>query len=458
MSQCYDGCCKLREILVRDGAHFHFAGILGVSMSSLAELLLMRGCRVSGSDTGGGEVRARLSKLGVKISEGNKSEYMDGADALIYSFAISQDAQEMCYAREYSIPAFSRAELLGALMLPYQHRIGISGTHGKSTTTAMIHKIFTDCGYAPTTLSGAAIEGERAHSIGGREYLIYEACEYRDAFLSFSPECAVITGIELDHTDYYKNTEMLLSSFEKSVEGATRVILNCDFPASASLSSRIRGQVITYGRGDGVKYKYSVQRKDADGTVFSVASRAEVFDFYIPIMGEHNVANATAAIAVSLEYGLQYSDICASLADFCGVSRRLEYLFSVHGRPVIYDYAHHPTEINAAISAVKEHYGECTVVFRPHTYTRTRDLWCELVRALSLADYPVIADIYAAREEPIGGVSAQRLASDIGQNSAYVMMDSIADHVIANTRGPIILMGAGDLENVKKSLKSRSDI
>ena len=457
MSHSQSERCMLSKILCKDGAHFHFAGILGVSMASLAELLLTRGYRVSGSDTGGGIMRERLSSLGIPISHGNSDEYMHGADALVYSFAIPDGAEERSFAASHGIPSFSRAELLGALMLSYTHRIGVSGTHGKSTTTAMLHKIFSDCDCSPTTLSGAPISGECAHSIGGGEFFIYEACEYRDAFLSFSPECAVITGIELDHTDYYSSLSELSVSFEKSVKAATRVVLNCDFPTSALLSSRISGQVLSYGHRDGVKYRYTVLNKSLCGTEFSVSYSGETLGFYIPQIGDHNVANATAAIAVALSYGLPYCGICKSLSDFQGVPRRLEHLFSVMGREVLYDYAHHPTEIRATLTAVRELYGECTVIFRPHTYTRTRDLWDELACALSLADHVVLTDIYAAREAAIEGVSAQRLANSIGARAAYVEPDCISDYVLENTRGIILLMGAGDLENVKKSLNLRRD-
>ncbi len=457
MSDGKSGRLNLGSILKKRGAHFHFAGILGVSMSSLAELLHLRGYFVSGSDSGAGEMRERLSGIGIPISLGNKSEYMLGTDALIYSYAIGADSEEMRYAEMCGIPCFSRAELLGELMSSYSHRIGVSGTHGKSTTTAMIHKIFCDSGYLPTTFCGAPIDGVRAAVFGGDGYFIYEACEYRGAFLHFSPECAVITGIELDHTDCYSDLAAVTMAFEKSLLPATRVVLNSDYAAAASLIPRIFGRVLTYGAGEGAAYRYRVLKKHEGGTEFSVTARGEVLGFFLPVVGEHNVANATAAIAVSMEYGISYADICASLADFTGISRRLEYLFSVGERAVLYDYAHHPTEIKAAISTVKELWGACTVVFRPHTYTRTRDLWDELAGSLGLADFAVIADVFAAREEKIEGISAENLARAIGDSAAYVSMEKITDYVLESTHGVILLMGAGDLEHIKKSLNLRRD-
>ncbi len=448
----------LKEILKIRGAHFHFAGILGVSMSSLARLLLSRGYKISGSDARDGALAEKLRREGIGVSRGNTAELIGAADALIYSYAIPPGSEEMLYARERGIPTFSRAELLGELMLPYKHRIGISGTHGKSTTTAMIHRIFSQASFSPTTLSGAALECGEPLSVGGMEYLVYEACEYRGAFLHFSPECAVITSLELDHTDYYPDLAALSDSFLKSTKGATRVVLNADYPAARCLIPHISGRIVTYGSSDGVEYRYAVTERTRRGTRFAVCARRESLDFFLPFVGEHNVANATAAIAVSLEYGIPYTEICTALAGFTGIPRRLEYLFSVDGRVVLYDYAHHPTEIKAAIGTVKELYGECTVVFRPHTYTRTRDLWNDMREALSLADYCVLADIFAAREEPIDGVTSQGLAEDIGSGAVYVSMEQISDRVLKNTRGAILLMGAGALDNVKESLNLRRDI
>lgn len=427
-------------------------------MSSLARLLSESGYKISGSDAADGNLAEKLRGEGIRVSHGNTTELIGTADALIYSYAIPTDSPEMLYAKERGIPSFSRAELLGELMLPYGHRIGISGTHGKSTTTAMLHRIFSESSRSPTTLSGAALECGEPLYIGGMEYLLYEACEYRGAFLHFSPECAVITSLELDHTDCYPDLATLSESFLKSTKGATRVILNADYPAIRGIIPCVFGRVITYGGSEGAEYRYTVTEASQRGTAFTVRVRGETLDFFLPAVGEHNVANATAAIAVSLEYGIPYDEICTALAGFSGISRRLEYLFTVDDRAVLYDYAHHPTEIKAAIATVKKLYGECTVVFRPHTYTRTRDLWDDTCEALLLADYCVLADIFAAREEPIDCITSRRLAEDIGGNAIYASMEHIPDYVLNNTRGTIILMGAGALDNVKESLNSRRDI
>lgn len=446
---------NLSDILSRRGAHLHFAGILGVSMSSLAEVLYRRGYRITGSDTGEGSTRDRLEALGIPISRGNSDEYMAGCDALIYSLAIPDSFYERKYADKFGIPEFSRAELLGNMMASYKHRIGVSGTHGKSTTTAMLHRIFTDAGKCPTTLCGAPLDTGDTFAIGGDGYFIYEACEYRDAFLNFTPETALITGIELDHTDYYSNIDGICTSFLKSTNGATRVILNTDYHACATLIDNISCRKLSYGKEHGAENRYEVLSEGKDGTSFMLyAVGHSPMKFFIPLIGEYNVANATAATLVALEYGIPYEAVLDALKSFHGIPRRLEYICSAHGRKVYYDYAHHPTEIRKTLEAVKRIHGKCTVIFRPHTYTRTRDLWGGFVSALRLADRSVITDIFPAREKPLDGVTSERLAFDVGQRSCYLKMDDVTDYTIRDTDGVIVLMGAGDLERIKEEFKN----
>ncbi len=442
---------ELGTILAKKGARLHFSGILGVSMASLAEMLHKRGYRISGSDTGAGEMREHLTSLGIPISYGNTAELVEDADALIYSFAIPDTSADRGRAEQLLIPSFSRSQLLGELMLSYRHRIGISGSHGKSTTTAAIHKIFTDAGLNPTTLSGASLDSGSAHSDGDSEYFIYEACEYKAAFLDFHPECAVITGVELDHTDCYGDIEELVETFLKSTKEATRVVINSDYPTSAALASAISVPLISYGTIENASYRYRLIDSSC-GTRFSLSTPSEQLELYTPLFGEHNVANLTAAATVALQYGIPTDIIVKSVAEFRGIPRRLERICELDGRAVYYDYAHHPTEILAAIRTITDLHGVCTVVFRPHTYTRTRDLWDGFVSALSRASHAVITDVYAAREAPIVGVSAERLAGSI-PGGIYLPAGKITEYVRGSTEGAIILMGAGDLEKIKEEIK-----
>lgn len=446
---------QLAKIIGRRGAHLHFAGICGISMSALAEYFHRRGLSISGSDADTGEMRLRLASLGIPISLGNSAEYITGADALIITSALPDTAPEFRYAMEQGIPVYTRAELLGALMMGYPSRIGISGTHGKSTTTAMIQHIFLRAGCRYTALVGAAIYDGTGLSLDGDEGIIYEGCEYRDAFLSFSPTTAVVTGVELDHTDYFTDTDALVASFRRAVSVAECVIINADYPTTAEICRGLNGSIIRYGVDKSADYRYNIISSGIGGTRAEIYHRAEpIGELYLPTIGEHNVANATAAIAAAIHHGISAGEAISALADFRGVSRRLEYLGMLGRAPVYYDYAHHPTEIASTIAAVRGIYGSLCVLFRPHTYSRTRDLWCDFVSALSLADDVIITDIYPAREAEVEGITAERLAEDIG-TAKYIPFSHLYDHLLGRGEdaAPVVIMGAGDMSELVKRLR-----
>ncbi len=448
---------KNEQIFSISEKKLHFVGIGGVSMASLAALALISGARVSGSDRDLGERTHILANMGAKISAGHSAENLPAdADLIIYSGAISEGNPELNAAKKYGIPAVTRASFLGGIMTEYGSRIGISGTHGKSTTTAMLDAIFTMAGKNQTTLAGEDLpKTDSPLRVGGKETLIYEACEYKDAFRMFAPTIAVALNMEMDHVDYYKDEKSLKGSFAAALSKATDfVLLNEDDENLFKIKKKITSRLITFSSKEESDYSYSIISFSDVGYSFSVKRRGKTLGiFRLPIIGAFNVVNASAAVIVAIECGIKVPVIVEALRGFGGISRRLERVGTHHGREVIYDYAHHPTEVRASINTVKMAYpGEVTVIFKPHTFSRTEYFWREFRSALELADHIIITDIYPARENPIPGVTSENLAKSIGPRAIYATDRDVIQAVDLHTYGTIIVMGAGDLEDVKNRL------
>ena len=408
----------------RAGHKIHFVGIGGVSMYSLARIAKLFGATVSGSDRESCPRTDNLNSMGMEIYIGHRAENVYGASLIVYSHAIDEDNPELTYAKGHNIPTVSRAEYLGAMMLEYGSRIGVSGSHGKSTTTAILDAIFVRAAAMPTTLSGADLPTGDPLRIGSSDLLIYEACEYRDSFLR---------------------------AFTRAKE---LVILSGDDQNFKKIIPKIATKVVTFGRSMGNIYRYDISgfcEGDFTFDLYKYENKIGSFELHMP--GVFNLHNATAAIVTALEMGIDMDIICEAVSTFFGIPRRLELIGQAFGRDVYYDYAHHPTEIGASITALRGLYGgEITVVFKPHTYSRTKSLWDDLCRSLSLADYVILTDIYAAREEPIPGITSENLARDIGESAAYIEDNNAAEYLMKNTKGAIVLMGAGDLTEIKNQL------
>ena len=449
----------LSDILSNRTAHMHFAGICGVSMSALAEYYQRKGYHVTGSDAERGLVGDRLSRLGIRLSNTNSAECMQGTDVLITTSAISDASPEIIYAKENGIPIYSRAELLGRLMLDYPERIGVSGTHGKSTTTAMISHILTRAGLSYTTLVGAPVYGGTGLFMGGNDGIVYEACEYRDAYLEFSPTTAIVTGVELDHTDYFKSMDSLVKSFSEAISEAECVIINADYKTTNAIIRESSAEIISYGVDKNAKYRYNIISSDIDGTRAIIYRDGDILgELYLQLMGDYNVANATAAIATAVYHGVEPNTALSALSDFRGIPRRLERIGSLGEAPVYYDYAHHPTEISSAIIALRNAYNRVRVVFRPHTYTRTRDLWEDFAKVLSLPDEVIITDIYPARERCIDGITAEALAHDIGDRARYVPLRELYQELCKSSDNiPLVIMGAGDMTELVERVRNNQN-
>lgn len=446
---------KIAALASGNERRIHFVGIGGVSMYSLARLTMIKGARVTGSDREVSERTRSLSLLGAKVALTHSPDSVDGADLVVYTHAVGDDNPELIRARSLGIPTVSRAEYMAALMIGYRRRIGVSGSHGKSTTVAMLDAIFSHAGSEPSVLSGADLPSGEPLKIGSDALMIYEACEYKDSFLKFSPTAAIALNLELDHTDYFDGLAAIKDSFKSALGRASDFsVVNLDDENLRQIVKQIKGRVVTFGQGSGSDYRYSIVGFAERGFDFTLSRfGSEIARFRLNIPGAFNVTNAVAAIVCALEYGIDVEIIREAISEYRGIARRLERVGTRYTREVYYDYAHHPTEICASINALKMlTHDFVTVIFKPHTYSRTASLWDDMKEALSLADHLILTPIYPAREEAIEGVSSERLAYEIGARAKFSEDGDILKYLDLHTHGTIVVMGAGDMEKIKKDV------
>ena len=448
------GAERIGEMLANCRSLF-FIGIGGISMSSLAELSLLEGYAVGGSDRTEGAQVKRVRSLGATVYTGHDARHVEGYDAVIYTVAIGEDNAEYCAAIAAGLPVISRADYLGYLMMRFRARIGVAGMHGKSTCTAMCAHIFL-AACDPTVLCGAELPdlGGSTCRIGeAREHFIFEACEYMDSFLDFSPTIAIVLNIDLDHVDYFKSMEQVRASFlqyaERTGEGGT-VIYNADDRESVLTMERFKGKKVTFGVDCRADYEARHVEYSHHGTEFDLFCREHFLcHIKLPRTGKHNVYDALAASAAAILCGISPDVIALALCDFCGASRRMERKGSLNGAEVYDDYGHHPVEIRATLTAAASMgYKRVLCAYQPHTYSRTAGLWNEFSQSLSLADRVYLVDIYAAREQNVYGVSSSLLADRIGEKATYCdSFRTLANVLSSEARAGdlLIVMGAGDI-------------
>ncbi len=446
---------QILSFLEDKSAVLHFSGILGEGMLPLARLMKEQGYTVKGSDRD----MSRIDRAkGTEITVSTPSvDNIISADLVIYTLALDKDDMELFEAKKRGIPAVSRAQLLGALMLMYRTSVAVSGSHGKSTTTALIDHIMSEAGRTPTTVCGARLPiGDNCRS-GGQSLMIAESCEYKDSFLELSPSVQVVTSLELDHTDYFPDFDAIYRSFAECVGHADRaVVLNCDTESTASLARFASVPCFTYGFSSDAFYRCeSVGCKDGVTTLKIEVKNGASLELETSLIGEYNILNITAAFAVADILGVEHGVILRAVSTFHGIDGRFSYIGIHGGRRFFSDYAHHPTEIASVISAARAAYGAVTVVFRPHTYSRTKSLWSDFLTALGKADFTILTDIYPAREAAIEGVDSKSLADELCGNAEYVPLCELAQFVLERTFGTVILMGAGDLSALKAEIAAR---
>lgn len=447
----------------------HFIGIGGISMSGLAEILIDRGFTVSGSDISSSKVINRLDSLGASISIGHKaSNITKDIDLIVYTAAIKEDNVEYLEGKNLNIPLMDRASLLGQIMANYKYPIGVSGTHGKTTTTSMVSHILIEADKDPTISVGGIlnlIDGNIR--IGSSEYFITEACEYCDSFLKFYPYIELILNIEEDHLDYFSGITHIRNSFKKYAENVPDdgyVIINSDIENYEDIVNDLSCNVVTFGKLESKSDYYPKNIKyDSNGCpTFDVYNKFNYLTtISLKVTGIHNIYNALAAIATARILDLDTSRIQRGLESFYGTNRRFEYKGSLRGVTIIDDYAHHPTEIKATLTAAKNmNYNKLWVVFQPHTYSRTKAFLNEFAKSLSLADGIIVADIYSAREKDPGDIHAEHLARELSllnDNCYYFSsFDEIEIFILQNCvpNDLLITMGAGNIYLIGDDLLS----
>ena len=435
-----------------------FIGVGGVSMCSLAELALSDGFSVIGTDRCDGPRLERLREKGADIRIGHGAEHAAAADAAVYTVAIDNENPEYMAMKQAGKPLISRADYLGYAMTRYRTRIGIAGMNGKSTTTAMCGHIFRGAG-DPTVFCGAeaaSLEGASCYIGKQREKMIFEACEYKDSFLDFSPNVAVILNVGLDHVDYFEDLDQIINSFRRYAElvgESGTVIVNRDDENAMRAVQGCRGRVVTYGIGEGADFRATSIWEERGCRRFDLLYREEkLCEIKLLQPGKFQIENALAAAATAYTCGISPDVIADRIATFVGVKRRMEYRGRLNGAAVYDDYAHHPTAISATLAGAKEMgYDRVLCVYQPHTYSRTAGLFEEFSASFGDADQVYFADIYAAREQNVSGVTSAQLAEAVGDRATYCSSFELLSEMLSKVarQGDLLLvMGAGDIENL----------
>ncbi len=452
----------------------HFVGIGGAGMSGIAEVLAVSGAtghegdlEVSGCDMAASETTRRLEELGLAVSIGHSADHVRHADLVVVSSAIDDDNEEVATARRLGIPVVRRAEMLAELMR-LKYSVAVAGPHGKTTTTSLIGALLTGSGLDPTVIVGGRLRvtGTGAR-LGKSDYLVAEADEFDRSFLRLQPIVAVVTSIDVDHLDTYRDLNDIQDAFvnfASRVPFFGRAIVCLDDPHIQEILPRLADRrVVTYGLSRPADLMAHQVRTTSRGSRFRVrhVTDGELGEIEIPLPGLHNVQNALAAIAVGLLTGLEFPTIVDTLGRFSGVHRRFERLGQWQEATVVDDYAHHPTEVAATLAAARDAFPSATihVVFQPHLYSRTRDLAADFGRSLLGADRAVVMPIYPSREEPIEGVTSD-LVVDAARSSGHRAVELVDGHeeaidVLRAHVAPgdlVLTMGAGDVYRLAEEL------
>jgi UDP-N-acetylmuramate--alanine ligase len=443
--------------LLSTARRFHFVGIGGIGMSGIAELLVNLGYEVSGSDMHRSEITSRLESMGVRFAEGHDARNLSNAEVLVYSSAVKASNPEVAAAVAQGLTIVPRAELLGELM-ETREAIAVAGAHGKTTTTSMIAVMLEAAGLDPTAVIGGRVAAFGSNArLGQGKYFVAEADESDRSFLRLKPGLAVITNIDQEHLDAYRDFEDLqraFVTFANSVPVSGAVVLCADDRYLRAMRESISTRVVTYGFAADADIRASDVRPDGFGSISTVKGLGSLA---LSVPGRHNVLNALAAVAVGRELGLDWSVIAAGLKSFQGAERRFQQRGDANGVSVVEDYGHHPTEIAAVIAAAKPLAapGRLIVAFQPHRFSRTQALMGEFGRAFTGADAVFLTDIYAASEDPIAGVDVEALADVVRETfTGTLHVEKRLTHVpgalarFARAGDLIVLLGAGSIGSI----------
>ena len=447
--------------------HIHFVGIGGIGMSGIAEVLLNLGYQVSGSDLRESDTTERLRKLGGEIRIGHRAENITTPHVVVISSAVKKDNVEVVAAREKQIPVIPRAEMLAELMR-LKYGVAIAGAHGKTTTTSMVATLLAAGGIDPTVVIGGKLNSLGSNAkLGQGEFLVAEADESDGSFLKLSPTIAVVTNIDEEHLDFYKDINEIKDAFLAFINKVPFygvAILCLDQRHIQSLIPKVEKRYITYGMSAQADYQAVDISLRPLGSRFRIMHHGEDLGWFeLAVPGLHNVSNGLAAVVVARELEIELDVVRRSLGGFSGVQRRFQVKGEAKGVLVVDDYGHHPTEVRATLAAAKAALGRRVVcVFQPHRFTRTRHLLEEFFTAFNQADTVIIMDIYAAGEQPIPGVTGRSVYEGIRdyghRDAAYIgSRDQVVDHLVSTLRqGDLLLtLGAGDVWKLGEAVLER---
>jgi len=439
--------------------HYHFIGIGGIGMGALATLLIEKGCKVSGSDVKENSMTKNLNGLGALIYIGHAAAHINGAEVVIYSSAIQADNPEMMEARRKGVPILQRAKLLANLMREHEG-ITIAGAHGKTTTTSMVANLLIHAGLNPTTAVGGIVGGTKSNArLGSGKYFVSEVDESDGSFLNFTPKYSIITNIDLEHLDYYKNWNSICQAYEEFI-GRTqkdgRLIVCAEDENLLKIVQASRLPYQTYGLSPQHHIcAVDIQLADFSARYECWVDGKKMGPIELQVPGKHNVLNSLACIGLGLSLNIPFDVIQKSLKEFREVKRRFQLLTDTRGIRVVDDYAHHPTEITATLEAASRvHQQRLVVVFQPHRYSRFQMLFKEFAQSLKIAGYLIVTDVYAASEEPIAGINADNfvgLMKEISKKDVvYCKKEDIISHLhtTAKTGDLIMMLGAGDITKI----------
>ncbi|KAA5929771.1 UDP-N-acetylmuramate--L-alanine ligase [Pantoea sp. Bo_2] len=468
---------KLRSIVpeMRRVRHIHFVGIGGAGMGGIAEVLANEGYHISGSDLAPNPVTQNLIALGATIYFNHRPENVTDASVVVVSSAVSQDNPELVAAREQRIPVIRRAEMLAELMR-FRHGIAVAGTHGKTTTTAMVSSIYAEAGLDPTFVNGGLVKAAGTHArLGNSRYLIAEADESDASFLHLQPMVAIVTNIEADHMDTYQgdfeNLKQTFINFLHNLPFYGRAVMCVDDAVIRDLIPRVGRHITTYGFSDDADLRIeNYEQSGAQGHFTLIRQDKAPLQITLNAPGRHNALNAAAAVAVATEEGIEDNAILAALESFQGTGRRFDVLGEfptepVNGQPgsamLVDDYGHHPTEVDATIKAARAGWPDkkLVMVFQPHRYSRTRDLFDDFANVLSHVDVLLMLDVYSAGETAIPGADSRSLCRAI-RNRGKVDPILVPEHdALPEMLAPllsgndlILVQGAGNVGKVARKL------
>lgn len=460
--------------ILKNVKKIYFIGIGGISMSAIALILKKRGFEVCGSDFSENEEVLKLKTLGINVNKGHDAKNItDDIDLVVYSKAIHFDNPEIVISKEKKINVVSRSKILGEIMSGYNDRVCVSGTHGKTTVTAIISKVMLDNKKGVTVNVGGVVPDIGGnYFIGeGRDTFIAEACEYTNSYHDFCPNATVVTNIDADHLDFFKDLDDIRASFKKFIHllpDDGLLVINRSINRLEELSEGGKFRVVTYGESEDADYYYLNSHYDKENyQIFDVYHNKKMIGtMRQKLIGRHNARNFMAACALLMEKGFTFEEIKKSIENFTGAKRRLEVKGIINGVTYIDDYAHHPTEIEASLNAVKElKYNHLFLVFQPHTFTRTKALFEHFVSVLETAENLILAKIYPAREIDDGTISSNDIKKKIIGRSGKTnniceyleKFEEIRDYLlnVAKEGDIVITMGAGNINKVFNLIENK---